>query len=49
MSTQPDHELEDLEDDQSVPPRPEETIADAPGHEGAADVDASTEPPGDAS
>jgi len=26
-----DHELEVLEDDQNVPPRPEEQIADAPG------------------
>lgn len=25
----PDHELEELEDDQNVPPRPEELIADA--------------------
>ncbi|HKX66807.1 MAG TPA: hypothetical protein VJN29_06250 [Intrasporangium sp.] len=29
MSVQPDHEFEVLEDDQSVPPRPEELIADA--------------------
>lgn len=30
----PDHELEVLEDDQSVPPRPEEWVADAePGAE----------------
>ena len=29
MSVQPDHELEVLEDDQTVPPRPEEVIADA--------------------
>lgn len=29
MSEQPDHEIELLEDDQTVPPRPEETIADA--------------------
>ena len=29
MSEQPDHELEILEDDQTVPPRPEEVIADA--------------------
>lgn len=29
MTQQPDHELEVLEDDQTVPPRPEETIADA--------------------
>ena len=29
MSGQPDHELEVLEEDQSVPPRPEELIADA--------------------
>jgi hypothetical protein len=27
--SEPDHELEVLEDDQSVPPRPEESIADA--------------------
>lgn len=29
MSEQPDHEIELLEDDQTVPPRPEELIADA--------------------
>jgi hypothetical protein len=29
MTQQPDHELEVLEDDQTVPPRPEEAIADA--------------------
>jgi hypothetical protein len=29
MTAQPDHELEVLEDDQNVPPRPEELIADA--------------------
>ena len=29
MSVQPDHELEVLENDQTVPPRPEEVIADA--------------------
>ena len=29
MSERPDHELEVLEDDQSVPPRPEEEVADA--------------------
>lgn len=29
MTEQPDHELEVLEDDQTVPPRPEEQIADA--------------------
>jgi hypothetical protein len=28
MSDQPDHELEVLEEDQTVPPRPEEAIAD---------------------
>jgi hypothetical protein len=28
MSEQPDHELETLEYDQTVPPRPEEVIAD---------------------
>lgn len=26
---QPDHELETLEEDQTIPPRPEEDIADA--------------------
>ncbi|MDQ1725898.1 MAG: hypothetical protein QOG52_2926 [Frankiaceae bacterium] len=32
MTQQPDHELEVLEADQDVPPRPEEEIADsAPG------------------
>lgn len=29
MSQQPDHELEVLEEDETVPPRPEEAIADA--------------------
>jgi hypothetical protein len=29
MTEQPDHELEVLEDDETVPPRPEEVIADA--------------------
>lgn len=29
MSDQPDHELEVLEEDETVPPRPEELIADA--------------------
>jgi hypothetical protein len=29
QSYQPDHELEVLEDDETVPPRPEEEIADA--------------------
>jgi hypothetical protein len=29
MSVQPDHELEILEYDQTIPPRPEEVIADA--------------------
>ena len=33
MSEQPDHEFEVLEDDQTVPPRPEELIADAGGRE----------------
>jgi hypothetical protein len=28
---EPDHELEVLEDDETVPPRPEEMIADADG------------------
>jgi hypothetical protein len=28
MTTRPDHELEVLEDDQTIPPRPEELIAD---------------------
>ncbi len=28
MSQQPDHEFEVLEDDETVPPRPEEVIAD---------------------
>lgn len=39
MSLQPDHEFEVLEDDQDIPPRPEETIADAPGQPDATDVD----------
>ncbi|GAA5163989.1 hypothetical protein [Ornithinimicrobium tianjinense] len=29
MGVHPDHELEVLEEDQTVPPRPEEVIADA--------------------
>ncbi len=29
MTQIPDHELEVLEDDQNVPPRPEEQVADA--------------------
>ena len=29
MTEQPDHELEVLEDDETIPPRPEEEIADA--------------------
>ncbi|MFP5347098.1 MAG: hypothetical protein ACLGIA_08725 [Actinomycetes bacterium] len=29
MSSQPDHEFEELEDDTRVPPRPEEVVADA--------------------
>lgn len=29
MTQHPDHELEVLEDDETVPPRPEEDIADA--------------------
>lgn len=29
MTERPDHELEVLEDDQTVPPRPEEEVADA--------------------
>ncbi len=29
MSEQPDHEIEELEYDQDVPPRPEEDVADA--------------------
>jgi hypothetical protein len=29
MTIHPDHEFEILEDDQDVPPRPEEQIADA--------------------
>ncbi|MEP7332150.1 MAG: hypothetical protein ABI692_08680 [Terracoccus sp.] len=37
MVKQPDHELEVLEVDQTVPPRPEEEIADAYGDEDAAD------------
>ncbi|MEO6997622.1 MAG: hypothetical protein ABI112_06015 [Terracoccus sp.] len=40
MVEQPDHELEVLEEDQTVPPRPEEEIADAPDE---------TDRPGDAS
>ena len=42
MSVQPDHEFEVLEDDQDVPPRPEETIADAPGFRHDADLDTLT-------
>jgi hypothetical protein len=40
MSEQPDHEFEILEDDQTVPPRPEELIADAGGPYQAADQSA---------
>jgi hypothetical protein len=29
VSEQPDHEIEELEYDQDVPPRPEEDVADA--------------------
>ena len=29
VSEQPDHEIEELEYDQDVPPRPEEEVADA--------------------
>jgi hypothetical protein len=29
VSEQPDHEIEELEYDQNVPPRPEEEVADA--------------------
>lgn len=41
MTQQPDHEIADLELDPSVPPRPEEEIADADDRpvEGAADED----------
>ena len=40
MSVHPDHELEVLEEDQTVPPRPEEVIADAdrPRDDDAADT-----------
>ncbi len=52
MSVQPDHELEVLEDDQNVPPRPEEQIADVrdtsdvspPPDFGEPDPDAGTDP-----
>jgi hypothetical protein len=29
MSSTPDHEFEELEDDSRIPPRPEEEVADA--------------------
>lgn len=29
MTVQPDHELDILEEDENIPPRPEELIADA--------------------
>lgn len=29
MTERPDHEFEVLEDDQTIPPRPEEVVADA--------------------
>jgi hypothetical protein len=52
MTAQPDHELDVLEDDQTVPPRPEEAIADAvreslgpPAQEVAEDVPAATATP----
>jgi hypothetical protein len=35
MTQQPDHEIVDLEDDPTVPPRPEEEIADAVSAESA--------------
>lgn len=41
MSQQPDHELEVLEDDQNVPPRPEEDIADAGSAQPASDAQGS--------
>ena len=47
MSVQPDHELEVLEDDQNVPPRPEEQIADvrdAPAAPGEPTDDAEPSP-----
>lgn len=42
MSTHPDHEFEELEDDSRIPPRPEEDVADAE-REGVDAEDAATE------
>lgn len=44
MSDQPDHELEVLEEDQTIPPRPEEAIADVDRSRGD---DAAPAPDGD--
>lgn len=46
MSDQPDHELEELEDDTRVPPRPEEVVADAGGDdsEGSLDPEVTEQP-----
>jgi hypothetical protein len=43
MSEHPDHELEVLEDDQTIPPRPEEVIADAGAPPGLEQVPAPPE------
>lgn len=44
MSERPDHELRVLEVDQTVPPRPEEDVADADAGSGGTDVDRDGEP-----
>lgn len=45
MAQQPDHELEVLEDDQNVPPRPEEDIADADSAAPASDASRGSDAP----
>lgn len=45
---QPDHELESLEEDQTIPPRPEELIADAGRIAPESAADPATEPAAEA-
>jgi hypothetical protein len=45
VTAQHDHELEVLEDDQTVPPRPEEAVADAERESAADASDRVAEPP----
>ncbi|GAA5023538.1 hypothetical protein GCM10023258_14950 [Terrabacter aeriphilus] len=44
MTNHPDHELEVLEEDQTVPPRPEENIADVRGDSEKAGTAGPSEP-----